>query len=114
MSLEALAGGGVVAAIAAVSLGAFKVIKYVVARNGKKTSTPPAPARDCGPCNEQLKEMAIAHFTLGETLKENTLALKETTGEIREMVLMFRENMAEEKGRRGALRDTGRFPIQKE
>lgn len=112
MSLEALAGGGVVAAIAAVSLGAFKLVQYVVARNGKKTSTPPAPAKDCGPCNEQLREMSQAHYLLGETLKENTTALKEGTSETREMISLFREWVAEEKGRRDAIRNTGRFPVQ--
>lgn len=116
MNLDALAGGGVVAAVAAVSLGAFKLVRFVVARqNNKKASAPPAlvaPVRDCGPCNEQLKEMAMAQYALGESLKENTSAIKENTGETREMVVTLRVWIAEEKGRRDATRSTGQFPVQ--
>ncbi len=97
MTTDAVVAGGIVT----VALGAFQLVRYVIARqsNGKKTSVNP-PANH-GPCNESVDRL--------------TIVIDRNVEEQRAFRLDFEKWMAHEEGRReaaGEMRRTGEFPVQ--
>lgn len=106
MMVDSVVAGGVVA----VALGAFKLVQFVISRqgngksNGKKTSVPPT---DHGPCREAVRELTLGLYPLTEAMQENIREQREFRG-------MFERWLAREEGRRDAeqvMRRTGEFPV---
>jgi len=94
MTTDAMVAGGIVT----VALGAFQLVRYVIARqaNGKKTSVNP-PRVDHGPCNDAVDRLSTI--------------IEKDVDEQREFRLAFERWMAREEGRRDGLRQTGEHQI---
>lgn len=106
MMVDSMVAGGIVA----VALGAFKLVQFVISRqgngksSGKKTSVPPV---DHGPCREAVRELTVGIYPLTEAMQENIREQREFRG-------MFERWLAREEGRREAQNNmarTGEFPV---
>lgn len=99
MDYSSMVGGGVVV----VALGAFSLVKYVIGqrRNGKTTNCGNGM---CTWTKDQVTGMVASTDKINET---SAAALKEQ----RHFNAMFREWLAEEKGRREAMRNTGEHRV---
>lgn len=97
MTPETLGNAGAAGLVVVVVLGAFQLIKFIIARQGssKKTSVP--PSKDCAPCNEAVEKLTT---TMDENVKEQR-AFRE----------LFVKWMAREEGYRAGLRETGEHPL---